>query len=347
MRETLGKRVTQRDIARLANVSQATVSLVLNGVSDADARIPAETRKRVQDIIVSTGYIADPAARSLVKASNRILGVFTYEPAFPSGQADFFTPFLFGVEETAQDLGYDLLLLTGRATEADGRKKIFHAGSRLRMADGCLLLGVLFDQEELQRLVESDYPFVAIGRREDASGRVPYVGADYVTATAELATRSMALGHTKMAYIGPADRAESRIDRWVGFQSAIDGRADLVCREPASGIDPEVLLDRVLESGATIVFFVELADAVPFRDAVVARGLSVPADISIVVLGSHVRASAKGIGFTTYAVPREEMGRQATDMLVGLITGTQKPQQILLKCEQVPGETLGPARTRI
>lgn len=343
----MGKRVTQRDIARLANVSQATVSLVLNGVSEADARIPPETRKRVQEIIVSTGYIADPAARSLVKASNRILGVFTYEPAFPSGQADFFTPFLFGVEETAQDLGYDLLLLTGRATEADGRKKIFQAGSRLRMADGCLLLGVLFDPDDLRRLIGSDYPFVAIGRREDVTGRVPYVGADYVTATAELATKSMALGHTNMAYVGPSDPAESRVDRWVGFQSAISGRAKLVYREPLSGLDPELLLGRVLASGATIVFFVELADAVPFRDAVVGRGLSVPADISIVVLGSHVRASARGIGFTTYAVPREEMGRQATDMLVGIITGAQTPRQILLKCEQIPGETLGLARTRI
>lgn len=343
----MGKRVTQRDIARMANVSQATVSLVLNGISETDARIPPETRKRVQDIISSTGYIADPAARSLVKASNHILGVFTYEPAFPSEQADFFTPFLFGVEAMAQDLGYDLLLLTGRATEADGRKRIFHTGSRLRMADGCLLLGVVFDREELLRLRESDYPFVAIGRREDDSGRVPYVGADYVAATAELATRAMNLGHVKMAYVGPSEHGESRIDRWVGFETAIEGRAQLVYREPTSGLDPDQLLRQVLKSGATIVYFVELADAVPFREAVVGQGLAVPGDISIVVLGSHVRASSRGIGFTTYAVPREEMGRQATAMLVGLISGAEKPGQILLRCEQVPGETLGPARTRV
>ncbi|HEY8575223.1 MAG TPA: LacI family DNA-binding transcriptional regulator [Devosia sp.] len=343
----MGRRVTQRDIARMASVSQATVSLVLNGVSEAVARIPAETRKRVQELIVSTGYVADPAARSLVNASNRILGVFTYEPAFPSGQADFFTPFLFGIEETAQNQGYDLLLFTGRATEADGRKRIFHAGSRLRMADGCLLLGIVFDQDELLRLIESDYPFVAIGRREDASGRVPYVGADYVTATADLAAQAMKLGHSQMAYVGPVDGAESRSDRWQGFARAIAGNASVVCQEPGSGLDPEPLLDRVLEAGATIVFFVELADAVPFRDAVLSRGLSVPEDLSIVVLGSHVRASAEGIGFTTYAVPREEMGRQATDMLVGIITGKQSPQQILLKCNQVPGETLGPAKARI
>src|SRR5690606_21889795 len=119
----------------------ATVSLVLNGTATSTNRIPEETRTRVQNVIRETGYVADPVARRMVKGLNRILGVFTYEPAFPSEQADFFTPFLFGIEEAAQELGYDLLLLTG----AGRKRKIFGDNARLRLADGCVILGRKFD----------------------------------------------------------------------------------------------------------------------------------------------------------------------------------------------------------
>lgn len=117
------KRLTQNDIAKLAGVSQATVSLVLNGAPAAIARIPAETRERVQAVIRQTGYVADPIARRMAKGLNRILGVFTYEPAFPSAQADFFTPFLLGIEEEAQQQAYDLLLLTSAGV--GNNRKIF------------------------------------------------------------------------------------------------------------------------------------------------------------------------------------------------------------------------------
>ena len=97
------KRLTQRDIARLAGVSQATVSLVLNDATSAEGRIPQETRERVNKVIRETGYVADPVARRMAKGLNRILGVFTCEPAFPSAQADLFTPFPLGIEEAAQE----------------------------------------------------------------------------------------------------------------------------------------------------------------------------------------------------------------------------------------------------
>ncbi|HTM76271.1 MAG TPA: LacI family DNA-binding transcriptional regulator, partial [Devosia sp.] len=200
------KRLTQRDIARLAGVSQATVSLVLNGAASAEGRIPQETRERVIKAIRDTGYVADPVARRMAKGLNRILGVFTYEPAFPSAQADFFTPFLLGIEEAAQELGYDLLLLTGAASGA--QRKIFGNNTRLRLADGCIILGREFDAAELTRLVAGDYPFVAVGRRDDAGGPVPYVGGDYITSTAALVDRVRALGHTNIAYVGPAAGAE-------------------------------------------------------------------------------------------------------------------------------------------
>ena len=282
-------RLTQHDIAKLAGVSQATVSLVLNGAENALARIPPETRSRVQKIIRETGYVPDPIARRMAKGSNRILGVFTYEPAFPSAHADFFLPFLFGIEEEAQARNYDLLLLTGAGEGA--QRKIFAEENRLRIADGCLVLGKTFDHAEVVRLVAGDYPFVAIGRRDDAGGPVPFVGADYATATGALAKQARELGHTRLAYVGPIGPAESTADRWRGFTHALRDGLRLVHQVPdTTGADDGALLDALLQSGATAVFCVELADAVRLEAAAHERGLSFPSDLSVVALGSHIRA---------------------------------------------------------
>jgi len=332
-------RPTQRDIARLARVSQATVSLVLNDATAAEGRISVETRERVHRTIRETGYVADPIARSMAKGLNRILGVFTYEPAFPSAQADFFAPFLLGIEESAQQLRYDLLLLTG-APSPGGKRKIFHENNRLRLADGCLILGRRFDRAELRRLVAGDYPFVAVGRRDEAGGPVPYVGADYVEATAKLVRWAKARGHGRLAYVGPSEGAESLVDRWRGFNAALDG-ADLLLHIPTVGGSATAMFEAIRATGATAVFFTELADAIVVEAAARAQMLNVPADLSVVVLGSHVRPTQSGTKFTTFSIPREEMARRATAMLAERIETGGKGDQVLLTCDLVEGETLG------
>ena len=337
------KRLTQRDIARLAGVSQATVSLVLNGASSVESRIPAETRDRVNKVIRETGYVADPVARRMVKGLNRILGVFTYEPAFPSAQADFYTPFLLGIEEAAENHGYDLLLMTAAGRDAAGRKRIFGESNRLRLADGCLILGGQFDNEELAQLVAGDYPYVAVGRRDDVGGAVRYVGADYVTATAALVERALGMGHRDFAFLGPYETTESMRDRWAGFEGALEGRGRIVHLDTALKPDTAAQLAAVRDSGATVVFFQELADASAFEEAAGEQGLAVPGDISLVVLGnSRQRTGRNQRLFTSYAIPREEMGRRATALLVKTLLDPTLASQELLPCQIVPGDSLGP-----
>jgi DNA-binding LacI/PurR family transcriptional regulator len=338
--------LTQKDIAKRAGVSQATVSLVLNGTSEERHRIPESTRVRIQKVIAETGYVADPVARRMVKGRNNILGVFTYEPAFPSEQADFFTPFLFGIEEAAHQAGYDLLLMTAAARAADGRKKIFDESNRLRLADGCILLGRMFDHDDLKRLLTEDFPFVAAGRRDDAGGPVPYVGADYVSATGHLVENALALGHRRFVYVGPSQGAESTADRWRGFSEGLAGHGELALHADDVGRPGAELLAAIRASEATVVFLTELADAIPLKRAAIAAGLSVPGDLSIVVLGRHIRHGDTVTNFTTYAVPREEMARRATFALLDRLEGRAGIVQTLLSCEQVEGETLGPMKTK-
>ena len=336
-------RLTQKEIAKRAGVSQATVSLIVNASPLALERIPAETRERVERVIEDTGYVADPVARRMVKGENRILGVFTYEPAFPSGQADFYAPLLRGIEEAAEALGYDLLLLTAAARSPDGRKHLLDKNNRLRLADGCLLLGSQFDRDELAHLLKQDYPFVSVGRRDDAGGLVRYVGADYVSATRKLVRQAAALSHRKFGYVYAKGPAEALADRWRGFIEGLPGDAEIVYVNEKKPINVAETFDAVMASGATVVLFGELLDAVRFEELAVLRGVSVPDQLSIIVLGNDGGVERPGRKFLSFNVPRTDMARIATEMLVGLLQNRDEKGQIMLTCASIAGDTLGPA----
>jgi DNA-binding LacI/PurR family transcriptional regulator len=349
------RRVTQQDIARMTGVSQATVSLVLNGRADADVRIAPETRERVLAAIRSTGYVADPIARRLADRHNRIIGVFTYESVFPAGTGDFYHPFLVGIEECAEQLGCDLLLLTS-APVAGGRRRIFHRDNRLRLADGCVLLGRSLDRDELTRLVTEGHPFVSVGRRDDAGGPVPSVGADYPAATAELVHRAVATGHRRLAYLGQGAGPESHADRLVGFRAAV-AEADAAVtgatvtgrHEPVADRTPAELLDALLAARVTAVFVEEYADGAAIAGLARERGLDIPGDLSILALGDPTRPAPTDLDLTGFRIPRRQMGWQAVEVLTELLSGpadrSTGSTQRLLPCEQVEGTTLAPPRT--
>jgi DNA-binding LacI/PurR family transcriptional regulator len=334
--------LTQREIARLAGVSQATVSLVLNGRDDAAARIGIETRDRVVRVIKETGYVADPIARRLVRRRNQILGVFTYEPVFPRDQADFYTPFLFGIEEGVEALGYDLLLFTGTPRDR-GSRQILHDQSRLRLADGCLLLGRELDAHELARLVAEDYPFVAIGRRDDAGGPVPFVGAAYAQATAGLVNRAAELGHRNIAYVGPGEGAESSADRRKGFQSAVREHDLIAHHEPSAGRPPDEMVQALLDCSVTAAFVESPSEATLIERAACTRGLSVPGTLSVVALGDAIRPDPISRELTSFRIPRGLMGRRAAELLIAILEGRPAERQQLLSCDLVRGDTLGAA----
>jgi LacI family transcriptional regulator len=333
--------VTQQDIARMTGVSQTTVSFVLNEREDAEVRIAPETRERVLAAIRKTGYVADPIARRLAAQRNRFLGVFTYEPVFPAGLGDFYHPFLVGIEECAESIGCDLLLFTS-APVVDGRRRIFHQDNRLRLADGCVLLGRWLDPDELSRLLAEGQPFVSVGRRDDAGGPVPYVGADYPAATAAQVSRAAELGHRRIAYVGEGAGAESHADRLRGFTLA-------TAQAGITGVhvrftDPVTVIDQLIDQGVTAIFVEEFADGAILAEEAGRRALRVPEDLSFVALGDPTRPASTDLEFTGFRIPRREMGWQAVEVLSAILDGTGGDRQRLLPCEPVAGATLAVAR---
>jgi DNA-binding LacI/PurR family transcriptional regulator len=332
-------RVTQRRIAELAGVSQTTVSLVLNGKEDA-ARIPEATRRRVLEVIEETTYIADPAARSLAGQGNDLVGIFTYEHAFPRESSDFYTPLLTGIESSAEQFGLDLLVFTS-APVVEGRRRIFHERSRLRLADGCLLLGRVMDVDELRRLADSGYPFVAVGRR-DVEG-VPWVGLDYVSASAALGARILAAGHRRVVYVHLPLDAESSRDRRDGLlRPFTEAGVELVTMELAGEAVGDVI-DHVRALDVTALVVEDPTDAERLHAAAVGRGIAVPSALSMVVLGERSRPEDQAIDFTRLSAPRVELGSAAISLLQQILqddADADLPLQQLLPCAIVAGSTL-------
>src|SRR5437763_8370312 len=128
------KRPTQLDVARRAGVSRATVSYVLNRLSNGRVPISDETRERVMHAIAELGYVPDASAQALRSGSTHTLGLI-----IPDMNNPHFWQTADGVEQAARAAGYHLLLSSMDLNPQVGQDA-FRDLSRRRI-DGLILMG--------------------------------------------------------------------------------------------------------------------------------------------------------------------------------------------------------------
>lgn len=328
-----GRMPRQTDIARIAGVSQATVSVVLAG--NRAVRMAESTRRRVLEVAEELGYVPHPAATRLALSRANLLGLYTFRTTFPTDEADSYHPILSGVEAQAAALRQDLILFTGTS----GPEAVQEAAiRRTRMADGCLFFGRHVPEGPVSRLVGSGFPLVYIGRRPELDGRIPYVGANYVTASAEVLERLIGLGHRRIRYVRESDEAPSSEDRQLGVLTAAPQAAVVRLGVPEL---PVATVRGWIAEGVTAVVVEGTDTGAAYRavrTAVDAAGLSTPDDLSLAVLGGPP-------GVSGFEVPMREMGQRAVRLLVDLVTGRTSTPQQLLRCRPVVGSEVGPPRS--
>ena len=342
-----GRRATQADVARLAGVSQTTVSMVLNGTGVAQRRVSAEVRDKVLDAIAVTGYAANPSAQRLAGGRSSIVGIYTYEPVFPHAAADFYYPFMEGVEDEAERSGVDLLMFTSMSGRVG--KSLVSTGrvARLRVADGCVLLGRGSYPEDLTELLRQDFPFAFVGRREAPGGQAPYAAAAYGEATRAVVERLLALGHRRIALVNEFTGHESIEDRARGYRDAMSSAGLQPVTFDAPDLTSGQLLD-ALDGGGVTAAVVTSDLAAPLRRAALARGLDVPRDLSIARLGDPERPDGEDVGWTGFLIPRWEMGAQALRIVLCQLaadpTAPADPAelQVSIPCTLVDGATVAP-----
>ncbi|MEM7472564.1 MAG: LacI family DNA-binding transcriptional regulator [Pseudomonadota bacterium] len=341
------KRPTQADVAKLAGVSSAVVSSVLNNSRNSSIRVGIEARARVIDAMKTLGYSPNPVAQSLVGGRRNIIGVFTSDPTFPSDQRDFFYPFLYGIERGAEEVGFDLLLSTSGASDGEIRSIFRDGQNRLGIADGSILLGLKPNREELQSLTEQGYPFVVVGRREVEGVKLNWVGADYRLGAMEVVNHLSELGHRRITYLGEPHRREPQIDREEGYRAAMANiglSGDDVIR-PSGPNEVIEATSTFLERGVT-AFVTETAElAMQVERHLADMGKSVPHHASVAVFGEPFMRSQTHDKWTRFSIPREEMGRCAVRMLLRLFDyASGQPLQDMLPCKLRVGATTQPPR---
>ncbi len=311
----------QSDIARLAGVSQATVSMVLNGRAGAN-RIPESTQERIREAMAELGYVPNIAAQSLRGGRSGLIGVHTFERVFPTAPDDYYREFLNGIEEQAVASGLDLVLFAS-TQKPDGTRSIYGSGSnRMRLADGAVILGFEKNDDEIRRLAQEGFPFVFIGRREVPGLDIPFVTADYAAAMHPVVEQLTGAHHRRITYLAAPLRGLAQQDRLEGFHAAVDGIP--ASDRPSFEVDVREVeavtaswLAEVVEAGTTAIVVETFDLARALAAALDGAGLSAPADVSVVSLDSDPRGDV----FSHVRVPRRELGRRAVELLLAVIDG--------------------------
>lgn len=336
------KRPRITDVAKRAGVSESAVSVVLNNRVGQQVRVSEDTQRKIWEAVRELGYIANPVAQTLAGGRTGIAAVFTFEAIFPIDSRSFYYPFLIGVEEEADRHNYDLLLVTGGGS-AGSKRRIFHQGiNRLQRADGAILLGH-GDQEEVQGLLDENYPFVFVGKRNIRG--LSYVAADYETASAGLVEYLIQNGHQRIAFLRSTRQTESSQDREAGVIAALQKH-----QLPAlmQALHPyqvtEAVIRDYIEDGCTA--FIAEDDELARQVLKVGNllRLQCPQDFSLCVLGNPLNPLSDVPNWTTFNIPRRQMGIEAFKLLLKLLApsaqATASPLRITLPCTFHAGETV-------
>ena len=139
------KSPTQADVARLAGVSRATVSYVVNDQAGGRVTISQETRQRVLAAVEKLSYVTDARAQALRSGSTKTIGLI-----IPDIRNPHFWEVAAGVEQEAFVAGYHILL-SSISPESSYADDIFEKLSRRRI-DGLLMVpGFIFESADSKK----------------------------------------------------------------------------------------------------------------------------------------------------------------------------------------------------
>jgi len=216
-------RVTQQDIAKIASVSQATVSRVLAG----DEKVEPTIRERVVEAMRAHNYQPDVRARSLRSKRTNLIGLVLNRPAGGLNDDPFFAGLIAEILDVLSNTPYHLCL--DMTTSEAGQSAVYDDMLRTRRVDGLILVESEATDYRINRLQTDKFPFVLIGNPLN-SDQIHSVDNDNVLA-AETATRHLIeQGYERVGFLAGRSGVTVSDDRVAGYQKAMHaaGRPDLI-----------------------------------------------------------------------------------------------------------------------
>lgn len=299
--------VTSHDVARLAGVSQPTVSRALR----PDSQVSAATRERVRHAARTLGYVPSELGRSLATRSTRQI-------AMVADVDNPLYPLLVGpLHDAFEAQGYRMVLLAERDEELGGAERLLDAS-----VDGAVLTTSQRNAALPVQLIDRGLPFVQLNRVSDL------VDADSVTADNAVGGRMVAdlitgMGHREIGAIFGPQETSSAGERERGFRAGLRAaRVRLPTQRVVRGWFTYQVgfegMRRMLDRGdpPTAVFCGNDIVAVGALNALRAAGLSAPEDVSVVGFDDLAIAGWPVFALTTIRVDFEAMARRSAVLLL-------------------------------
>ena len=303
--------VTIEDVARLAGVSNSTVSRVLN----KKEYVKESTRKKVFDAVTELGYKPSRIARSLRASASQIIGLIISDIQNP-----FFTSLVRAVEDIAYKHNYSLLLCN---TDEDPEKENLYVELMLsERVSGVIITPTREYNCPIQKLLEMHVATVCVDRQV-LDCETDSVVSDNVDSSFKLIEHLIKNGHRRIgALLGPSEISTFR-ERLRGYLDALQ-QYDLSIDENLinQGIPKEQegyelanqLLD--LPERPTAIIAGNNLMALGAIHAIKDRKLSLPGDISLVSFDDREWAQLITPTITVASQPTYEMGQQAAELVM-------------------------------
>lgn len=329
--------VSIKDLARIAGVSHSTVSRALRN----SPLIPLPTRERIQRIANEHGYSASAVARSLVTRKTHAIGVVVTSIADP-----FNGEVVSGIEALANQAGYSVLLATSQAEPE--RELAIVRSFQERRVDGVVVASSRVGMLYSERLADLDIPIVLLNNQHP-SEFVHSITIDNRDGAEQATSHLLGLGHTKIAYIGDRLGMQSDAERYQGYLKAlrshrIELRKEYVVRGDGKTQEAQRAAAQLLDlrQPPTAIFCYNDMSALGVLEAAAQQGFEIPRDLSLCGFDDLFFAPSLKPSLTTVRQPKGELGRQATELLLLLLTGKEQKKTVKIKGELIVRASTAP-----
>jgi LacI family transcriptional regulator len=310
-------RSVTKDVARLAGVSTATVSRVLNNSLQVDP----ETRQKVLDAAAKLRYVPHGPARSLRSHRSKMVGAIV-----PSFDYALYARTTSALQQRLDESGYALVVAEHHydlAAETRIASEMVGHG-----VDAFVLVGLDHQQGLFAMLEDFDRPYV-LSWGVDSAQRHPSIGFDNRAATFQVTRHLIALGHRRIgllsAPVADNDRARARGEglRAALSEAGLELDSRHIAYAPISLATAEAAMHKLLGVSPRPTAIVATNDVFAVGAMMACRqaGVNIPLELSITGVDNTDLGATQTPGLTSVATPIREIGRAAGEQLVARLEG--------------------------
>lgn len=319
-----------REVAKLAGVSAATVSRVMNGTANVDD----EKRKRVLAAIEKTGFRPNELARALYKKSSRTIGVIV-----PDIENPFFSELAKAAEEEAYRSGYKILLCN---SDNNPQKEAMNIQMLVQMKADGIIITTNCDSTS-QVLNDCSIPVVVVDRKMTGTNGTAFIEANHYKGGRLAAEHLVQCGCRNIVCLrGPVNYTSGR-QRYQGYldicsqyglkEQSVDCAYDYEAGKRAA----EKLLKQYPKADGIIACNDIVAIAV--YKALTKKGFKIPEDIQMIGFDNIKFSRLCTPELTTVSQPIHEMGMMAAGIIIRHVEGVNYQKENMFNVEVIQRET--------